>query len=122
MMEADCSHFFSSLLLILSNLHTELVAAMRSGSLQTFFLKKRGKRVLHTTYSTPGWMKWAHEDGVTTCSILSPKKPGMEWKFFSAFLGRLADRFANKIQSVNVQFPGEPPRPPNPAKVRKVRR
>jgi len=105
-----------------ANLHAGLVAAMRSGSLQTFFLKKRGKRVLHTTYSTPGWMKWGHEDGVTTCSILSPKKPGMEWKFFSAFLGRLADRFAYKIQSINVQFPGEPPTPPKPPKKRKPRR
>ena len=69
-----------------ADLHAELAAAMRSGSLRTFFLKKRGKRVLHTTYSTPGWVKWAHEDGVITCSIFSPKKPGMEWKFFSAFL------------------------------------
>ncbi len=103
-----------------ADLHAELVAAMRSGSLQTFFLKKRGKRVLHTTYSTPGWMKWAHEDGVITCSILSPKKPGMEWKFFSAFLGRLADRFADKILCINVQFPGEPPPPPKAAKKRKA--
>jgi len=91
-----------------AGLHAELVAAMRSGSLQTFFLKKRGKRVMHTTFSTPGWMKWTHEDGVMNCSILSPKKPGMEWKFFGAFLGRLADRFADKIHSINVQFPGEP--------------
>ena len=65
-----------------ANLHVELVEAMRSRSLQTFFLKKRGKRVLHTKYSTPGWMKWSNEDGIMTCFIFSPKKPGMEWKFF----------------------------------------
>jgi len=105
-----------------AGLHAELVAAMRSGSLQTFFLKKRGKRVMHTTLPTPGWMKWTHEDGVMNCSILSPKKPGMEWKFFGAFLGRLADRFADEIHSINVQFPGEPPGPPKPAKKRKTRR
>jgi hypothetical protein len=67
-------------------------------------------------------MKWTHEDGVMNCSILSPKKPGMEWKFFGAFLGRLADRFADEIHSINVQFPGEPPGPPKPAKKRKTRR
>lgn len=94
-----------------ANLHAELVEAMRSRSLQTFFLKKRGKRVLHTNYSIPGWMKWSHEDGVTACSIFSPKKPGMEWKFFSAFVGRLADRFSDKIQAINIQFPGEPAAP-----------
>jgi hypothetical protein len=60
-----------------ANLHAEIVAAIRSESLKTFFLKKRGKRVLHTTYSTSGWMKWTHEDGVINRSILSPKKPGM---------------------------------------------
>ena len=101
-----------------ASLHAKLVAAMHSGSLRTFFLKKRGKRVLHTAMSTPGWMKWAHDDGVITCSVFSPKKPGMEWKFFSAFVGRLADRFADEIQSINVQFPTEPP----PAKVERKRK
>lgn len=103
-----------------AGLHAELVSAMRSASLRTFFLKKRGRRVMHTNPLIPGWMKWSHEDGVITCSIYSPKKPGMEWKFFSAFVGRLADRFPGKIQSINIQFPGDPPKLPKPTK--RVRR
>ena len=103
-----------------AGLHAELVSAMRSASLRTFFLKKRGRRVVHTNPLIPGWMKWSHEDGVITCSIYSPKKPGMEWKFFSAFVGRLADRFPGKIQSMNIQFPGELPGPARPR--RKPRR
>ena len=102
-----------------AGLHAELVSAMRSGVLRTFYLKKRGRRVMHTNPTIPGWMKWAHDEGVITCSIYSPKKPGMEWKFFSAFVGRLADRFSGKIQSLNVQFPVEAPQRKRPAPKRK---
>jgi hypothetical protein len=38
--------------------------------------------------------------------VISPHKPGREWQFFSAFLGRLADRYAEDILAINIQFPG----------------
>ena len=93
-----------------AKLHASLLAAMRAGDLRTFFVKKRGRQVFHTNRSHPGWMNWTAVGGVVTCEVLSPRKPGAEWRLFSAFLGRLADRFADKIEAINVQFPvAEPP-------------
>lgn len=104
-----------------SNLQRELIADMRSGSLQTFFLEKRGRKVRHVSLDYPGWMNWSSSDGVITCEVLSPRKPGSEWRLFHAFLGRLADRYAGGIHSVNVQFlPDE--ELPAPKRKRKARR
>jgi hypothetical protein len=50
-------------------------------------------------------MNWSEADGVINCDVISPKKPGREWQLFSAFLGRLADRYADQIVAINVQFP-----------------
>jgi hypothetical protein len=38
-------------------------------------------------------------------AVISPRKPGREWQFFSAFLGRLADRYAAQIVAIDSQFP-----------------
>ena len=76
---------------------------MRSGALQTFSTTKRGRKVSHAKY--PGWMNWSVSDGVITCEVLSPRKPGDEWKLLHAFLGRLAARFAQSIVAINIQFP-----------------
>jgi hypothetical protein len=99
-----------------AKLFAELRGAMRSGSLRTFSTKNRGRKVVHANPTYTGWMNWTHVDGVITCTIVSPRKPGGEWQFFSAFIGRLADRFADKIHNVNVQFV------PAPAKVATVKR
>ncbi len=92
-------------------LHRELLRAIRTKSLQTFFLEKRGKKVRHVSVDYPGWMNWSSSDGVITCEILSPRKPGTEWRFFHAFLDRLASRYASSVHSISVQFPAgaEPP-------------
>jgi hypothetical protein len=87
-----------------NDLRKALIGAMRTGALQTFFTQSRGKKVRHISPDYPGWMNWGYHDGVITCLVLSPKKPGSEWKLFHAFLGRLADRFANQIHSINIQF------------------
>lgn len=87
-----------------ANLRKALIDAMRSGSLQTFTVKNRGKKVVHVSPDYPGWMKWEYHDGVITCVVLSPKKPGAEWKLFHAFLGRLAHRFSDQVHSINIQF------------------
>jgi hypothetical protein len=50
-------------------------------------------------------MNWSIAEGVINCEVISPRKPGREWQFFSAFLGRLADRYPELILAINVQFP-----------------
>jgi hypothetical protein len=86
-----------------AQLQKTLVKDMRSGKLRTFRALRRGRRVQHITY--PGWLNWSEEQGLIECEILSPRRPGYEWQLFSAFIGRLADRYADRIVGINVQFP-----------------
>jgi hypothetical protein len=86
------------------NLKRTLTAAMRTGSLETLIAERRGKKIRHISKAYPGWMTWSYDKGVITCRVLSPRQPGAEWKLFHAFLGRLADRFADQIHSINIQF------------------
>ena len=88
-----------------ANLQKTLVDAMRSGELRTFEALRRGRRIQHKNLSYPGWMNWTVTDGVINCEIISARKPGREWQLFSAFLGRLADRYADRIVAINIQFP-----------------
>ena len=92
-----------------ANLQTTLVDAMRSGELRTFVAKKRGRKILHKNSAYPGWMNWSESAGMINCEVISPNKPGREWQLFSAFLGRLADRYAERIVAINVQFPSSVP-------------
>jgi hypothetical protein len=94
-----------------ANLQKTLVDAMRAGELRTFKATRRGRRIQHKNVSYPGWMNWSVTDGVINCEVISPHKPGREWQFFSAFLGRLADRYADRIVAINVQFPGSTSEP-----------
>jgi hypothetical protein len=88
-----------------ANLFKTLVRDMREGNLRTFVAKKRGRKVQHTNKSYPGWMNWSEANGVINCEVISPNKPGREWLLFSAFLGRLADRYSDHILAINIQFP-----------------
>jgi hypothetical protein len=89
-----------------ANLYKTLVDAMRAGELRTFEATRRGRRIQHKNVLYPGWMNWSVHDGMINCEVISPRKPGREWQFFSAFLGRLADRYAEQIVGINIQFPG----------------
>lgn len=100
-----------------AELQKTLVDAMRSGDLRTFVALKRGRKVEHAT--KPGWMNWTSHDGVLQCEVISPQKPGLEWQLFSAFLGRLADRYADRIVAINVQFPDAAARSAKPSRRRK---
>ena len=103
-----------------ANLFRTLVGAMREGNLRTFIASKRGRKVQHkTTY--PGWMNWSRADGVINCEVISPNKPGKEWQLFSAFLGRLADRYADRILAINIQFPAGARELKKPSKRRRAR-
>jgi hypothetical protein len=88
-----------------ANLHKTLIDAMRKGELRTFEATRRGRRIQHKNLSYPGWMNWSVSDGIINCEVISPRKPGREWQLFSAFVGRLADRYADRIVALNVQFP-----------------
>jgi hypothetical protein len=89
-----------------AGLYRELLAYMRSGSLQTFSATKRGRKLSHVKY--PGWINWSSSEGAITCEVLSPRRPNEEWQLMHAFLGRLAARFAASIIAINVQFPTAP--------------
>jgi hypothetical protein len=92
-----------------AQLYKVLLEAMRTGELRTFIAKKRGRKVLHKNSAYPGWMTWSASEGIVTCEVRSPNKPGREWQLFSAFIGRLADRYADRIVAINIQFPGSAP-------------
>ena len=94
-----------------AHLFNALCEAMSGGSLQTFSLQKRRRKVVHTAY--PGWMNWSNKSGVILCEVISPAKPGYEWQFFHSFIGRLANRFPDLIHGISVQFapPEEEPAP-----------
>ncbi len=105
-----------------ANLHKILLDAMRAGELRTFEAVRRGRRIQHKNVSYPGWMSWSVLDGIINCEVISPHKPGREWQFFSAFLGRLADRYADRIVAINVQFPNSTREPARAARPRARRR
>lgn len=81
---------------------------MRSGSLRTFMMEKRGTKITHT--KSPGWITWKRAYGVIVC-LVHTRKPGSEWQIISQLIGRLADRYADKVVAINVEFPDpEPPK------------
>ena len=88
-----------------TNLYRTLIGAMRSGELRTFAVTRRGKRVTHRNPNYSGWIKWSYAAGVISCEFLSPRRPGTEWRLLSAFVGRLADKFADQVHSISIQFP-----------------
>jgi hypothetical protein len=104
-----------------TNLFRTLVRAMRSGDLRTFVIAKRGKRVTHRNPSYSGWINWADSGGVITCEILSPRMPGNEWRLLSALIGRLADKFADSVHSISIQFPDAQPLPKRRSRRRRSR-
>jgi hypothetical protein len=89
-----------------TNLRQSLLRAMRAGELKTFKSEKRGRKVMHVTH--PGWLNWSASEGVITCEILTPNKPGEEWKLLGALIGRLADKYADSVHSIQIQFPAVP--------------
>lgn len=105
-----------------ADLYHVLLHAMRSKELRTFIAARRGKRIQHVSKSYHGWMNWSVSHGVIGCEVISPRKPGGEWQLFSAFLGRLADRYADRIAAINVQFPEGLAAAPAPTRKRRARR
>ena len=101
-----------------ANLHKTLVDATRAGCALSRQLGA-GRRIQHKNMLYPGWMNWSVVDGVINCEVISPRKPGRQWQFFSAFLGRLADRYADRIVAINVQFPISTAQAGRAAKARK---
>ena len=94
-----------------------LKRAMRSGDLRTFSLERRGTRVIHVR--SPGYMNWTSTEGIIACEIKSPRDEGKEWQLLSNVIGRLADRFPDFVESINIQLT---PRPAEPAKKKRKKR
>jgi hypothetical protein len=88
-----------------TDLFRNLIRAMRSGDLRTFIIARRGKKVSHRNPSYSGWINWSYSAGVISCEIVSPRRPGNEWRLLSALVGRLADKFADSVHTISVQFP-----------------
>ena len=88
-----------------ADLFKTLIKAMRSGELRTFKATNRGKKVTHINESYPGWIKWSQADGVINSEIRSPRKPGTEWRLLTALIGRLADKYADHVDYISIQFP-----------------
>lgn len=86
-------------------LYRSLIRAMRSGELRTFIVARRGRKVTHRNPSYSGWINWSSAGGVISCEILSPRKAGTEWRLLSALIGRLADKYAEQVHGISIQFP-----------------
>jgi len=86
-------------------LYRSLIGAMRSGELRTFIVKRRGKKVTHRNPNYSGWINWSSAGGVISCEVLSPRRAGTEWRLLSALVGRLADKYADQVHSISIQFP-----------------
>ena len=99
-----------------SKLFSVLKRAIRSKELRTFSLERRGTRVVHVR--SPGYMSWTYAEGVISCEIRTPRDEGKEWQLLTNVVGRLADRFSELVESVNIQLTAPPPAP---AKKRKRR-
>jgi hypothetical protein len=85
-----------------TDLFGALKTAMRHGDLRTFSLQKRGRKVVHEKY--PGWMNWSYGQGTIACKIISPRKPDAEWQFLSALVGRLAHKYADRVECIHIQL------------------
>ncbi len=105
-----------------ANLQKTLLGAIRGGELRTFKALKRGRKIQHVNTSYHGWMNWSSSHGVISCEVLRPRKPGREWQLFAAFLGRLADRYADHIAAINIQFPESIPMQADSPRRRRRRR
>jgi hypothetical protein len=110
-----------------AQLQKTLVEAMRTGELRTFIAKKRGRKVLHKNSAYPGWMNWSVSEGIITCEVLSPNKPGPRVAALQR-LPRPARRSLRRPHRRNhIQFPGSvpfdaPPRRRRPGARRKTAR
>jgi hypothetical protein len=103
-----------------AHLYQTLVKAMREGDLRTFRVENRGRRVVHVRY--PGRISWTHAQGVIDATVVSPKRQGNEWQIFSALMGRLAQRYADSISGIIVQFPESEAQPAGRGRRKRPRR
>ena len=85
-----------------SKLFKTLVADMKSGKLRTFWVSQDKRKITHIKYKKTR-MNWSEGEGVITCEIKGAERK--EWDFLSALVGRLADKYADRIQNIAIQFP-----------------
>ncbi len=100
-----------------TKLFSVLKRAIRSKELRTFTLERRGTRVVHVR--SPGYMSWTDAEGVIACEIRTPRDEGKEWQLLTNVVGRLADRYAGMVESINIQLTKAPEAPPKRKKRRR---
>ncbi len=84
-----------------AKLYKRLIDAMRSGDLRTFQVADRGRKVTHVRH--PGLMRWKESNGVFTGSLRGAKGES-GWRLLGAFLGRLADKYADRVERIEIRF------------------
>ena len=84
-----------------AKLYKRLIEAMRTGDLRTFQVAERGKKVTHVRH--PGMMRWKESDGVIAGTLRGAKGESA-WRLLGAFLGRLADKYADRVESISIRF------------------
>jgi hypothetical protein len=84
-----------------AKLYKKLIDAMRSGDLRTFVVTDRGKKVTHVRH--PGLMRWKESNGVITGTLRGTKGENA-WQLLGAFLGRLAHKYADRVESIQIRF------------------
>jgi hypothetical protein len=84
-----------------AKLHKRLIEAMRSGDLRTFTVADRGKKVTHIRH--PGQLRWSASDGLIVGTLRGTKSEN-GWRLLGAFVGRLADKYADRVDSISIRF------------------
>ena len=84
-----------------AKLHKRLIDAMRAGDLRTFVVTDRGKKVTHVRH--PGLMRWSASEGVITGTLRGAKGEDA-WQLLGAFLGRIAHKYAEGVESISIRF------------------
>jgi len=84
-----------------AKLYKRLIEAMRSGDLRTFAVADRGRKVTHVRH--PGLMRWKESGGVITGTLRGAKGENA-WQLLGAFLGRLAHKYADRVERIEIRF------------------
>lgn len=101
-----------------ADVQAELRAAIEEQRMTTFEIEglRGGLRLRHKRFAGEVRFRRDGRGGPELVSVRS-RRPNEEWQLLSAFIGRLSDRFRDRIAGINIQL--EPDEPPKKATRRK---
>ena len=88
-----------------TELYKTRIADMRSGKLEMLIVSPDGRKVTHAKFKKAR-MNLALEHGVVVGEIKCSAGPD-GWKLLQAVVGRLADKYPDRVESVAIQFTGQ---------------